>query len=86
MIAWHDGEHFALLRAVPGWVRTRRYTRISSGGPAGQGEVMLLHEYESAEAFSSDEFERMIGTPWRERVLKASRDLERRILALHTVL
>ncbi|KZV88593.1 hypothetical protein EXIGLDRAFT_839125 [Exidia glandulosa HHB12029] len=88
MIAWHEGEHFALLRAVPGWVRTRRFTLVhrSGKGSASAGQVMLLHEWASAASFSSDEFERMIGTPWRERVLKASRDLERRILNVYKVL
>lgn len=92
---WHNEDHLARMRAVPGWMRTRRYLLVGGTrtGPmfdkqdGGIPTVLTIHEWESENAFGSEEFERVIhGDSRREAIIKASTDLERRIFKVHQVL
>ncbi|EJD35336.1 hypothetical protein AURDEDRAFT_75382 [Auricularia subglabra TFB-10046 SS5] len=92
---WHNEDHLARIRAVPGWMRTRRYLLVGGArtGPmfdkqeGGIPTVLTIHEWESENAFASEEFEKVIhGDPRRDAIIKASTNLERRIFKVHQVL
>ncbi|KZV86719.1 hypothetical protein EXIGLDRAFT_652928 [Exidia glandulosa HHB12029] len=89
---WYEEEHLAMLRAVPGWVRTRRYRFVGGGlaGPVVEGKVvpalMALSEFASEDAFTSDEFKKATSTEWRAKVLKDVTIAERRTFKVFKVL
>lgn len=90
--AWYDGEHLALLRAVPGWVRTRRYKFVGGGlsGPVVEGKVVPealgVSEFTSEDALQSEEFKKATSTEWRDRVVKNVSLIERRTFQVYKVL
>ncbi|EJD37969.1 hypothetical protein AURDEDRAFT_116640 [Auricularia subglabra TFB-10046 SS5] len=92
---WYNEEHLKMLRAAPGWVRSRRYKFVGGGqaGPlfAGDGKkevpaFMALHEYTSWEALESAEFKAATSTEWRNKVIGETTVQERRRFEVFKVL
>ena len=79
MNAWYAQEHTAMLLAVPGWRRVRRY-RLTSGTGL---EYLALHDVDGLSAFDSDAYKAAVSTPWRDRVLQQATGRERRVFSLY---
>ncbi len=81
--AWYDGEHVPMLARVPGWVRTRRFVAhsvlsvqgtsvVSDTGAmprTAPGKYLAIHEWESLDAFETEEFRAATSTEGREKVM-----------------
>ncbi|KAH7090036.1 hypothetical protein BKA62DRAFT_750637 [Auriculariales sp. MPI-PUGE-AT-0066] len=80
---WYAEEHLEMLRAVPGWLRSRRYSLVN-GAATGYAEekqmpkLMALHEWASADALKTPEFKAATSTEWRDRVVASVVASERR--------
>lgn len=74
---WYEQEHVPLLSAVPGWLKSTRWTlkegmRFEAGGTRSDkptSRYLAIHEYESMESFSKPEFKTATRTPWRAKIL-----------------
>ncbi|KZV79235.1 hypothetical protein EXIGLDRAFT_846732 [Exidia glandulosa HHB12029] len=89
---WYREEHLTMMATVPSWVRSRTWVHLG-GNRTGKfvedkpfPEMVALHEWNSESAFTSEEFEAMLRTEWRSRILKEATHRERRILKLYKVL
>lgn len=88
---WYESEHLAMLRAVPGWLRSRRYTLIGGGAtgyPEGKEipKLLAVHEWTSAEALKTEEFKAATSTEWRTRAMATTTVVERRTFDVFQVL
>jgi hypothetical protein len=79
LAAWYDQEHVAMLLAVPGWRRVRRYRLTAGTAPA----FLALHDVESTAVFGDPAFLAAVSTPWRNRIAESVTAQERRVFALH---
>jgi hypothetical protein len=79
LAAWYATEHIPMLLAVPGWRRVRRYRLTAGTGP----QFLALHELDSQRVFEEDAYKAAVSTPWRNRIVAAAIDRERRVFALH---
>ncbi|MCJ1324577.1 hypothetical protein MMC10_001239 [Thelotrema lepadinum] len=75
---WYEEEHVRLLSAVPGWLRTRRYTTstITPAAERKETEYVALHEYSPTNGLGGPEFRTAISTPWAQKIhseIEASR-------------
>ena len=77
--AWYREEHLALLRKVPGWRSSRRFRLVEGPGLPH----LALHDWESEEAFSTDEFRAATSTPWRDEVFAGIAKHDRRVFRHH---
>ncbi|RPD60462.1 hypothetical protein L226DRAFT_533798 [Lentinus tigrinus ALCF2SS1-7] len=80
---WYDAEHVPMLARVPGWVRSRRFVAhsvlsvtgtsvVSDTGAmprAAPGKYLAIHEWESLDAFETEEFKKATSTEGREKVM-----------------
>ena len=84
---WYDTEHIPLLARVPGWVRSRRFVAhsvlsvtgtsvVSDTGAmaprAAPGKYLAIHEWNSLDAFGTEEFKKATSTEWRKRVMEGA--------------
>ncbi|EMC93657.1 hypothetical protein BAUCODRAFT_114165 [Baudoinia panamericana UAMH 10762] len=70
---WYEEEHIEMLSKVPGWLRTRRF-KLEVGGlmgmpPAGQVELLAVHDYEAKNGLNGPEHKAAAATPWRAKVI-----------------
>ncbi|HEX8008610.1 MAG TPA: hypothetical protein VF482_19530 [Trebonia sp.] len=79
LAAWYTEEHIPMLLAVPGWRRIRRFRLTSGTGP----DYLSLHEVAGMEVFERDDYRAAVTTPWRNRIVDAAIDRERRVFGLH---
>ncbi|KZV84024.1 hypothetical protein EXIGLDRAFT_300609 [Exidia glandulosa HHB12029] len=88
---WYNEEHLALIRNVPGWVRTRRY-KFVDGGLVGfmEGKVIptftTVSEFTSEDVLASEELKKAGSTEWRDKVMKDVTFIERRAFKAYKVL
>lgn len=75
---WFEEEHIPDLLAIDGWLRCRRFHRISGAGP----KHLALHELRGLEVLDDPAFREAPRTAWRDRVMKDRIDFERRIYTL----
>ncbi|KAF9446141.1 hypothetical protein P691DRAFT_225301 [Macrolepiota fuliginosa MF-IS2] len=82
---WYAEEHIPLLRAVPGWLSSRRYVLVSSRyAPIEVGKVaaivpkyLALHEWAHDQFFETLEYKAAVNTPWRTEVIAAVKEKQR---------
>ena len=79
LAGYYEQEHFPLLLAVPGWRRARRYVLTSGTGP----KYLSLHELDSQAPFDEPGYKQATSTPWRNRIVAAALDRERRVFGRH---
>ncbi len=76
--AWYEQEHIPMLFSVPGWLRIRRFERVSGEGP----QFFAIHDLASKEVFGHP-IQRAAGsTPWRAEVVHLRTLFDRRIYRL----
>lgn len=84
---WYEEEHTEMLSKIPGWLRTRRFKLVVGGlkgmPPAGQVELLAVHEYEAKNGLNGPEHEAARTTPWRNEVMKKIVSHERRTWSHH---
>ena len=68
---WYDTEHIALLAAVPGVLRARRFL-----DPAGKPRYIALYELADANVAGSAPWNAALATPWAKRIDTLTRDSE----------
>lgn len=76
--AWYDQEHVPMLAAVPGWLRSRRFSRVGGDGP----DFLAYHELASTDVFEDPAFAAARATPWRATVVGYRIDYESRLCVL----
>lgn len=76
---WYTEEHVPMLFKVEGWLRTRRFELVDGGGP----RFVALHDLSTMDGFFSPPHEAARHTPWRDRIVAAQTDYERRTYRLH---
>ena len=69
--AWYDAEHMALLSAVPGVLRARRFL-----DPKGKPRYIALYELADAKVAGSAPWNAALATPWAKRIDVLTRDCE----------
>ncbi len=79
LAAYYEQEHYPLLLAVPGWRRARRYVLTEGNGP----KYLSLHEIDSVAALDQPGYQQATSTPWRNRIVGAATEREKRIFGLH---
>lgn len=83
---WYEEEHISLIMKIPGWRRTRRFIlkEATTKGPEGYAPIerpvnLAIHEFDTADVFSTDEWRQATNTPWRDKVFDNVVLRERRI-------
>lgn len=66
--AWYEEEHILLFRGIPGWRRSRR-AELVDGDIETAPRFIAIHEWDSMEAFQTEEYKHATTTEWRERVV-----------------
>jgi hypothetical protein len=61
---WYDNEHVPLLMMVPGWLASRRFSRIQGDSPM----YMTMYELESPSAIDREEHEKTHTTEGYRRI------------------
>lgn len=79
LAAWYADEHTAMLLAVPGWRRVRRYRLTEGNAP----RFLALHEIAGTEVFSEPAYQAAVSTPWRTRIMESATRQERRVFGLY---
>jgi pimeloyl-ACP methyl ester carboxylesterase len=82
---WYDDEHVALLQAVPGWRRSRRfvtsYLDIQEGKPK---EFLALHEYAPQNGLGGPEMQKATSTDFSKKIYAdVVKDRKRRVYGLY---
>ncbi|KAH9950888.1 hypothetical protein B0H21DRAFT_407137 [Amylocystis lapponica] len=83
---WYDEEHIPMLAKVPGWVRSRRFElrdirRLGKERHLPQPPRHLaMHEWESLDAFDTEEYKAALSTPWLEKIMQGKVGQERRVM------
>ncbi|KAF9809053.1 hypothetical protein IEO21_07590 [Rhodonia placenta] len=86
---WYDEEHIPMLAKVPGWVRSRRFV-LADCNQMGQeaqkkempGKYLAVAEWASLDAFETEEFKAVLGTPWAAKIMAKVALKERRLMSL----
>jgi hypothetical protein len=68
---WYDTEHIALLSAVPGVLRARRFL-----DPGGKPRYIALYDLANADVPGSAAWGAALATPWAKRIDTLTRDCE----------
>ena len=66
---WYIAEHIPLLRRVPFWRSSERFTLISSSSANPVPHYLALHKWDDIAAFETDEYKAATNTPWRAEVI-----------------
>jgi hypothetical protein len=77
-VDWYRREHIGMLLEVPGWRRVRLFQQVEGNGPA----FMAVHELETPDVFEHPNYDKSIGTPWRQRIRSSVSRYERNLFKL----
>lgn len=76
--AWYDREHLPRLVSVPGVVRARRYTAVTTSGP----KYLTAYELTDRDAFESPAGLQARKTPWTAKMRALFQNTRRRMCRL----
>ena len=76
--AWYDSEHLPRLVTVPGVLRARRYTAVTSNGP----KYLTAYELTDKDAFESPAGLAARKTPWTAKMRSLFHNTRRRMCEL----
>ena len=68
--AWYNTEHVPGILQVPGFVAARRFKSVgtqlppAAGGFSSSPKYLTIYDLESTDAYQTDEFAAMDGSPW----------------------
>jgi hypothetical protein len=79
---WYIAEHIPLLRRVPFWHSSERFSALTSLSIniAQVPRYLALHRWDNIAAFETDEYKAATNTPWRTEVIRNVVHKERLVL------
>ncbi|KAJ8472894.1 hypothetical protein ONZ45_g16493 [Pleurotus djamor] len=93
---WYDEEHMGMIAKLPGWIRGRRFTLVSSAelartpGPSNNDlanpnlKYLAVHDLEQPVDLGSATFQAALATDWTKKVMEDVRsNVELRLFELH---
>lgn len=75
---WYEQEHIPMLMSVPGWLRVRKFERVSGAG----SRHFAIHDLASSDVIGHPVQVAAGTTPWRDEVVPLRKDFDRRMYAL----
>lgn len=84
---WYEEEHIDMVSKAPGWMRTRRFKMLVGGingmPPAGQVELLAVHDFQQPPDLTGPEFKAAGATPWRAQIIPKLHWKELRVWSHH---
>lgn len=76
--SWYLEEHIPGLLKIDGWVRSRRFELVAGQGPA----QLALHNMRDLSVRRHSDFDAIMTTPWRRRIMDLRTAYDRKLLEL----